>query len=88
MSKQISELKEQYTKKRNALEDDSDVEEEEEDEFEMDDDEEGLDMQELLQMFFLDSKKNRNVCDVLLEIKRQFEVQNKILLSISEHLNK
>ena len=48
--------------------------------------EDGVDMQEMLQVYFMDSKKNRNVCDILLEIKRQFEVQNKILLNISEKL--
>tara|TARA_B100001250_G_C19801850_1_gene791486 strand:- start:1868 stop:2119 length:252 start_codon:yes stop_codon:yes gene_type:complete len=56
-----------------------------EDEFEMD--EEGMDMSDLLQTFFTDSKKNRNVCDILVEIKRQFEVQNKLLLQICETLS-
>lgn len=58
---------------------------EEEDEFEIDED--GMDMSDLLQTFFTDSKKNRNVCDVLVEIKRQFEVQNKLLQQICETLN-
>lgn len=63
----------------------SDQSDEEEDEFEMD--EEGMDMSDLLQTFFTDSKKNRNVCDILVEIKRQFEVQNKLLLQICETLS-
>lgn len=78
----IESLKQQFEKKKNSLEEyqeDSDDDEE----FEMED---GVDMQEMLQVYFMDSKKNRNVCDILLEIKRQFEVQNKILLNISEKL--
>lgn len=78
----IESLKQQFEKKKNSLEEyqeDSDDDEE----FEMED---GVDMQEMLQLYFMDSKKNRNVCDILLEIKRQFEVQNKILLNISEKL--
>jgi len=62
-----------------------DSESEEEDEFDMD--EEGMDMSDLMQTFFTDTKKNRNVCDILVEIKRQFEVQNKLLLQICETLN-
>ena len=81
---EIEYLKHQFNKKQNTLENEEDEEDEEDDEFEMD--EEGIDMQDLLQTFFMDSKKNRNVCDILLEIKRQFEVQNKLLLSISEKL--
>ena len=78
----IESLKQQFERKKNSLEEyqeDSDDDEE----FEMED---GVDMQEMLQVYFMDSKKNRNVCDILLEIKRQFEVQNKILLNISEKL--
>ena len=74
-------LKEELLEKiSNAPSDQSD-----EDEFEMD--EEGMDMSDLLQTFFTDSKKNRNVCDILVEIKRQFEVQNKLLLQICETLS-
>ena len=77
-------LKDELLEKCNKS--DNSESEEEEDEFEMDD--EGMDMSDLLQTFFTDSKKNRNVCDILVEIKRQFEVQNKLLLQICETLNK
>lgn len=46
----------------------------------------GVDIGELLSDLFTDSKKNRNICDVLMEIKRQIEVHNKILLSISQKI--
>ena len=81
MTSTTNRLKEELLEKCNKSESES-----EEDEFEMD--EEGMDMSDLLQTFFTDSKKNRNVCDILVEIKRQFEVQNKLLLQICETLNK
>ena len=79
-------LKEELLEKCNKSDNSESEEEEEEDEFEMDD--EGMDMSDLIQTFFTDSKKNRNVCDILVEIKRQLEVQNKLLLKICETLNK
>jgi hypothetical protein len=49
--------------------------------------EEGVDLLDVANKLFLDSKKGRNVVDVLCEIKRHFETQNKILLKISQQLN-
>ena len=61
--------------------DESDNEEEE-----MDFD--GVDLHGLLECFFTEGKKGRNITDVLCEIKRQFEVHNKLLLKLYQHLEK
>lgn len=47
----------------------------------------GVDLVDLANKLFLDSKKGRNIVDVLCEIKRHFETQNKILLKISQQLH-
>jgi RecJ-like exonuclease len=48
---------------------------------------EDLDLQSMLETFFLEHKKNRNVVDVLCEIKRSFETHNRILNALYELLN-
>ena len=48
---------------------------------------EGLDMQSVLEAFFLESKKNRNVVDVMCELKRSFETHNRILNAMYELLS-
>lgn len=53
--------------------DDNEEEEEEEDD---------VDLHMVLSQFFLDTKKHRNVCDILCEMKRNMETQNKILVEI------
>lgn len=55
-------------------------------EFEFEETEE-LDLQSMLETFFLEHKKNRNVVDVLCEIKRSFETHNRILNAMYELLN-
>jgi len=47
---------------------------------------EDMDLHDILETFFLESKKNRNVVDVLLEIKRSLEMHNKIMVKILGHL--
>jgi hypothetical protein len=54
----------------------SDNEEESEMSFEQ------MDLSSLLETFFTDSKKNRNVVDVLLEIKRTIDTQNNVLIEM------
>lgn len=44
--------------------------------------EEEINMHELLSQFFVDSKKGKNVCDVLVEIKKTLEIQNKIMVEL------
>jgi hypothetical protein len=57
---------------------------ESENEEEMDFD--GVDLHGLLECFFTEGKKGRNITEVLCEIKRQFEVHNKLLLKLYQHL--
>jgi len=45
-----------------------------------------MDLHDILETFFLESKKNRNVVDVLLEIKRSLEMHNKIMMKMLGHL--
>ena len=46
------------------------------------DDEEGEDLFSVLEYFFVEQKKNRNIVDVLLEMKRSLDTHNKLLLEI------
>ncbi|KAK3259202.1 hypothetical protein CYMTET_31790 [Cymbomonas tetramitiformis] len=46
------------------------------------DDEEGEDLFSILEYFFVEQKKNRNIVDVLLEMKRSLDTHNKLLLEI------
>lgn len=55
-------------------------------EYEFEDETDDVDMQSLLETFFLEHKKNRNVVDVLCEIKRSFETHNRILNAMYELL--
>ena len=48
----------------------------------------GMDLHGLLECFFTEEKKGRNITEVLCEIKRQFEVHNKLLLKLYQHLEK
>lgn len=58
-----------------------------EDEFMYDGNEEEVeDFGMLLSTFFTEAKKNRNIVDVLLEIKRSMETHNRILLKMCNHL--
>lgn len=43
------------------------------------DEEHEMDMGDLLSQFLMEPKKQRNVCEVLVDIKKQLEIQNKIL---------
>lgn len=60
-------------------------EEEEDHEFSFDE-EPSEDLHAMLSSFFTEEKKNRNMVDVLLEIKRTIETHNRILLKICNHL--
>jgi len=51
----------------------------EENESEMDDE---MDISNLIETYFTESKKGRNIADILCEIKRNFEVHNKLLLKL------
>jgi hypothetical protein len=45
-------------------------------------DEEGIDIRQVCGEFFTDAKKNRNIAEVLLEIKRTIDVHNKLLQNL------
>lgn len=62
------------------------IEEENESEYEYEATED-MDLQSILETFFLEHKKNRNVVDVLCEIKRSFETHNRILNAMYDLLN-
>ena len=49
---------------------------------EEDDDEGQTDLGTLLAQFFMEPKKQRNVAEVLCDIKKQMEIQNKLLAQI------
>ena len=51
------------------------------DDFEVEDEEQ--DLGDLMNTYFYDSEKNRNIVDVAVEIKRCFEKQNQILLKLA-----
>jgi flagellar biosynthesis protein FliP len=67
--------------KDNDDEAENDEEEEEEEE-----EEEYSEFEALMTTFFMEPKKNRNVVDVLLEIKRSLETHNKIMLKMCNHM--
>jgi len=58
-------------------------ENEEEGEYEMD----SLNFHSLLESFFTEQKKNRNMVDVLVEIKRSLETHNRIMLKMYQHMS-
>jgi len=47
-----------------------------------DDDIDDISMNDMLSQFFIEPKKQKNVTEVLCDIKKQMEIQNKILASI------
>ena len=49
---------------------------------EEEDDEEQTDLGTLMAQFFMEPKKQRNVAEVLCDIKKQMEIQNKLLAQI------
>jgi hypothetical protein len=49
---------------------------------EMMDDLEGVDIGALLEQMFMEPKKNRNMVEVLCEIKRNLEVHNKLMAKL------
>jgi hypothetical protein len=49
---------------------------------EEEDDEEQTDLGTLMAQFFMEPKKQRNVTEVLCDIKKQMEIQNKLLAQI------
>ena len=55
---------------------------EEEDMPSEEDDEEQTDLGTLLAQFFMEPKKQRNVAEVLSDIKKEMEIQNKLLAQI------
>jgi hypothetical protein len=48
---------------------------------------EEMDLKEILGEFFVDSKKNRNLPEVLLEIKRTLDVHNKLMLQLIQAIH-
>jgi hypothetical protein len=46
------------------------------------------DLGSILQTFFMEDKKDRNVVDVMLEIRRSLDAHNKIMLKILEYVDK
>jgi len=60
-----------------------------ESDFNMDEDSDnGMDLSNLLEHLFTENKKNRNIVEVLLEIKRGFDVHNKIMKQMLMILHK
>ena len=55
---------------------------------ESDSDMEDMDLSQLVETYFTESKKGRNIADVLCEIKRNFEVHNKLLQKVVNILEK
>lgn len=53
---------------------------------------EEMDLHSILESFFIEPKKNRNIVDILCELKRGFETHNRILSAMYElmrtHLDK
>lgn len=47
-----------------------------------------LDITTLMQSLFLDAKKNRNIPDVLCDIRRNIEVHNKLMLKLIQTIEK
>jgi len=43
---------------------------------------EDMDLKEILSEFFLESKKNRNLPEIFLEIKRTIDVHNKLMMQL------
>lgn len=46
------------------------------------------DLNTLLQTYFIEHKKDRNIVDVLLELRRSLDTHNKIMLKMLEILQK
>jgi hypothetical protein len=46
------------------------------------------DLNALLQTYFMEDKKDRNIVDVLLELRRSLDTQNKIMMKVLEVLQK
>ena len=59
-----------------------DCEEDEGDDCEEDEDECEEDLFSILEYFFIENKKNRNIVDVLVEIKRSLDTHNKLILEV------
>jgi hypothetical protein len=55
-------------------------------EYEMEDEDEGPDIATLLQGLLLDGKKNRNIPDLLCEIKRNMEAHNQLMFRLVKAL--
>lgn len=53
-----------------------------------DDDDDGIDLNTMMGFYFTESKKNRNIVDMLCEIKRCLETHNKVMIKMYEHLCK
>jgi hypothetical protein len=53
-----------------------------ESDMEDDDDDEHTDISAILSQFFIEPKKQRNVTEALYDIKKQMEIQNKLLAQI------
>ena len=78
-------LKPKAEEENEASEDEDEDEdyEHDDDEYE-EDDEESSGFEQLLAAFFMEPKKQRNVTEVLLDIKKSIDTQNKILLKVLE----
>lgn len=46
------------------------------------------DLGSILQTFFMEDKKDRNIVDVMLEIRRSLDAHNKIMLKMLEYMDK
>jgi hypothetical protein len=47
-----------------------------------------LDITSLMQSLFLDGKKNRNIPDILCDIRRNIEVHNKLMIKLIQSIDK
>ena len=62
--------------------DDNEMEEDDDE-----DDNDDINMTDMLSQFFIEPKKRKNVTEVLCDIKKQMEIQNKILARIYTSLS-
>lgn len=76
----LNSLKQLMAQQKLGQEDEeNDEDDEDDDDFEVEDEQ---DLGDLMNTYFYDSEKNRNIVDVAIEIKRCFEKQNQILLKL------
>ena len=79
-------LKQVFQSGQEGNPDNDDDDDEDDEDFEIDEDPQ--DLGDLMNTYFYDSEKNRNIVDVAIEIRRCFEKQNQILLKLLTAIQK